>query len=147
MTLTLGEQLRVEELLDLSWKCVLILFSHFGVVMREEPREHGILIVIYILLLEVVHAVQEPDLRHHLLQLAIEPLSLSLPVQYQPELGLKVECPTHRPIFALVIQSFGGSGIEILYEFLSLIIDLPEHPCVLGLHKLIPLVDQVECLV
>lgn len=147
MTLTLREQLRVEELLDLSRKCVLIFFGHFGVIMREEPREHGILIVIYILLLEVVHAVQEPDLRHHLFELAIEPLSLSLPVQYQTELVLKVECPTHRPVFPLIIQSFSGSGIEILHEFLSLIVDLPEHPSVLGLHKLIPLVDQVECLV
>ena len=147
MTLTLREQLRVEELLNLFWKCVFIFFSHFGVIMREKPREHGILIVIYILLLEVVHAVQEPDLRHHLFELAIEPLSLSLPVQYQTELVLKVECPTHRPVFPLIIQSFCGSCIEILHEFLSLIVYLPEHPCVLGLHKLIPLVDQVECLV
>lgn len=147
MTLALREQLRIEELLDLSWKCVLIFFSHLGVIMREKPREHGILIVIYILLLKVIHAVQEPDLRHHLFELAIEPLSLSLPVQYQTELVLKVECPTHRPVFPLIIQSFGGSGIEILHEFLSLFIDLPKHPCVLGLHKLIPLVDQVKCLV
>jgi hypothetical protein len=62
ITLAFREQLRVKELLQLSWKCILIFFSHLRVILREVSGEHGILIIIYILLLEVVHAVQEPDL-------------------------------------------------------------------------------------